>query len=135
MLDRRSVLKTGAAGVAVLALHPTAYAAPSSSEQLNVLFDTFVKENLDLSPLLATSLGVDTGDRAKQKSLIDESSLAAIERQQKLVASQLARLSAFDRASVGIDDQTSYDVVLFRLKNTDADNRRYKYGGGGAGSP
>jgi len=135
MLDRRSVLKTGAAGVAVLALHPTAYAAPPSSEQLNVLFDTFVKENLDLSPLLATSLGVDTGDRAKQKSLIDESSLAAIERQQKLVASQLARLSAFDRASVGIDDQTSYDVVLFRLKNTDADNRRYKYGGGGAGSP
>lgn len=135
MLDRRTVLKTGAAGAAVLALHPTAYAAPSGSEQLNTLFDTFVKENLDLSPTFATSLGVDTGDRAKQKSLIDESSLAAIERQQKLVASQLARLNAFDRASVGIDDQVSYDVVLFRLKNADADNRRYKYAGGGAGNP
>jgi len=135
MLDRRAVLKTGAAGAAVLAIHPTAYAARSDSEQLNALFDTFVNENLDQSPLLATSLGFDTGDRAKQKSLIDESSLAAIERQQKLVASQLARLGAFDRASVGIDDQVSYDVVLFRLKNTDADNRHYKYAGGGAGSP
>jgi uncharacterized protein (DUF885 family) len=135
MLDRRSVLKTGAAGAAILALHPTAYAAPSGSEQLNALFDTFVTENLDLSPLLATSLGVDTGDRAKQKSLIDESSLAAIELQKKLVASQLARLSAVDRASIGIEDQVSYDVVLFNLKTTDADNRRYAYGGGGAGSP
>ena len=135
MLNRRSVLKTGAATAAVLALHPTAYAAASGSQELSTLFDAFVKENLDLSPLFATSLGVDTGDRAKQKSLIDENSLVAIERQHQLVASQLARLTAFDRASVGIEDQVSYDVVLFNLKNTDADNRRYEYAGGGAGSP
>ena len=135
MLNRRSVLKTGAASAAVLALQPTAFAAPSGASELNALFDAFMKENLDLSPLFATSLGVDTGDRAKQKSLIDESSLAAIDRQHQLVASQLARLTAFDRASVGADDQLSYDVVLFGLKNTDADNRRYPYAGGGAGSP
>ncbi|HXC57579.1 MAG TPA: DUF885 family protein [Rhizomicrobium sp.] len=102
---------------------------------MNALFDTFVSENLDLSPTFATSLGVDTGARAHQKSELDGASLAAIDKAQKLNASQLARLSAFDRASVSGDDQISYDVVIFGLKNTDMDNKRYKYAGGGAGAP
>ncbi len=135
MLNRRAVLKSGAAGAAVLAFAPTAFAEDSGGPALNALFDQFVKENLDQSPLFATSLGVDTGERARQKGEIDEASLAAIARGQKLVASQLARLSAFDRSSVGIDDQVSFDVVMFGLKNTDADNRRYPYAGGNAGNP
>jgi len=136
MFDRRSLLKSAGATAALLALTPHARAAASSSaEALNTLFDAFVSENLDLSPTFATSLGLDTGARAHQRSEIDEASLAANERQQKLVASQLKRLEAFDRASVGAEDQASYDVVLFKLKNTDADNRRYPYAGGAAGNP
>ena len=126
MLNRRAVLKSGAASAALLAVAPASFAQSSGSAALNALFDTFVSENLDLSPTFATSLGVDTGARAHQKGEIDESSLAAIQRQQKLVASQLARLTTFDRGSVGGDDQVSYDVVEFNLKNTDADNRRLR---------
>lgn len=135
MLDRRTVLKSGVAGAAVLAFAPPSFAQASGSVALNALFDGFMKENLDQSPAFATSLGVDTGDRAYQKGQLDEASLAAIARAQKLVASQLARLTAFDRSSVGIEDQLSYDVVLFGLKNTDSDNRRYPYAGGNAGRP
>jgi uncharacterized protein (DUF885 family) len=135
MLDRRTVLKSGVAGAAVLAFGPPSFAQASGSVALNALFDSFMKENLDQSPAFATSLGVDTGDRAYQKGQLDEASLAANARAQKLVASQLARLTAFDRSSVGIEDQLSYDVVLFGLKNTDADNRRYPYAGGNAGRP
>jgi uncharacterized protein (DUF885 family) len=136
MFDRRSLLKSAGATAALLALTPYARAAGAgSAEALNALFDTFVNENLDLSPTFATSLGVDTGARAHQRSEIDESSLGANARAHELVASQLKRLQAFDRASVGIEDQVSYDVVLFTLKNTDADNRRYPYAGGAAGSP
>jgi len=135
MLNRRVILKSGVASAAVLALAPAAFAESSSGPALNALFDQFIKENLDQSPTFATSLGVDTGDRAHQKGEIDEASLAANARGQKLVASQLARLSAFDRSSVGIEDQISYDVVMFGLKNTDADNRRYPYAGGAAGNP
>jgi uncharacterized protein (DUF885 family) len=135
MLDRRTLLKSGAASAALLALPTAAFAAADSGAALNALFDTFIKENLDQSPLFASSLGVDNGQRAHQKSEIDESSLAAISRNQALVASQLARLSAFDRSSVGGDDQVSYDVVMFGLKNNDADNRRYSYAGGNAGNP
>jgi len=135
MWDRRTVLKTGAASAALLAFAPATLAKVGASQALNELFDAFVQENLDQSPTLATSLGVDTGGRAHQKSEIDEASLAAIARGQKLVASQLARLSAFDRASVDSGDQLSYDVVLFRLQSRDAANRRYSYGAGGAGNP
>jgi uncharacterized protein (DUF885 family) len=139
-LDRRAVLKSGAASAAVLALSRPAFAdgappAMTPGAKLNALFDTFVSENLDISPIFATSLGLDTGDRAHEKSEIDDSSLAGIAKQQKLSASQLERLSAFDRNSVGPDDQLSYDVVIFGLKNTVADNKKYAYAGGNAGAP
>ena len=136
MLNRRTVLKSGAASAAILALGAPAMAQGSASATLNSLFDTFVKENLDQSPTFAYRRSASTPATGRyQKSLIDEASLAANVRAQKLVASQLARLSAFDRSSVGLDDQVSYDVVMFGLKNTDADNRRYPYAGGAAGNP
>jgi uncharacterized protein (DUF885 family) len=135
MFDRRSLLKSAGATAALLALTPYARAANSGAEALNALFDTFVSENLDVSPTSATGLGVDTGARAHQRSELDEASLAADERRHALVASQLKRLEAFDRSSVGMEDQVSYDVVLFRLQNTDADDRRYPYAGGAAGRP
>jgi len=136
MLTRRSVLKSGAASAAALSLTTPGFAAaPTPSEKLNKLFDTFIDENLDLSPTFATSLGVDKGPRAHQKYELDESSLAAIKKGQDLQASQLQRLQAFDRASVPASDQLTYDIVLFNLKNQVADNDKYKYAGGNAGAP
>jgi uncharacterized protein (DUF885 family) len=136
MLNRRSVLKSGAASAAVIALARPSFGADANpGATLNALFDLFIEENLDLSPTGATGLGVDTGKRAHQRGEIDEASLAAVKRGQALLSSQLARLSAFDRSSVGVEDQVSYDVVMFGLKTNDDDNKRYAYGGGGAGSP
>jgi len=136
MLNRRTLLKSGAAGAAVLALGARASAQGSGSAALNALFDTFVNENLDQSPTTVSAIGLDSGARAYQKRLLDEASLAAVAKTEKLVASQRARLEAFDRASVGADDQASYDVVHFSLKVQDDDFRRYAYGGaGGAGIP
>ncbi|MBL6853510.1 MAG: DUF885 family protein [Alphaproteobacteria bacterium] len=136
MLSRRSVLKSGAASAAALALTTPGFAADAApSKKLNKLFDTFISENLDLSPTFATSLGVDKGPRAKQKYELDEASLAAIKKGQDLQASQLRRLRAFDRASVPASDQLTYDIVLFNLKNAVADNEKFAYAGGGAGAP
>jgi uncharacterized protein (DUF885 family) len=135
MLDRRAVLKTGAAGVAIAAMTRPVFADPAASAKLNALFDSFVQENLDQSPLFATSLGMDSGPRAHQKSEFDEVSLAAIAKNQALVADQRKRLEAFDRNSVEGEDRQTYDVVLFGLANNDDDNKKYAFGGGGAGSP
>lgn len=133
-MDRRTML-IGTAFVAVAAVARALPQGAGSSKQLNALFDQFMKENLDISPIFATSLGMDTGDRARQKSEIDDGSEAGIERQKALTASQLARLKAFDRASLSASDVTSYDVVMYGLRTNDDANRAFDYGTAGAGQP
>jgi uncharacterized protein (DUF885 family) len=133
-MDRRNMM-IGTA-LSALALATRALAKDTdSSKSLNALFDEFMKENLDISPTFATSLGMDTGARAKQKSELDDGSEAGIERQKALIASQLKRLRAFDRASLSASDVISYDVVMYGLRTNDAANREFKYGPGGAGQP
>jgi uncharacterized protein (DUF885 family) len=144
MLDRRTLLLTGAASCVALGSPALAKAkkvmTPAASSNsggaaLNALFDTFVSENIDQSPIFATSLGLDTGARAHQRYEIDDNSLEGYAKGKKLVSSQLARLRAFDRNSVNGNDQISYDVVSFNLKTNDDADKRYEFGGGGAGSP
>ena len=133
-MDRRNMIL----GTALASIFATARAVPQatdSSKLLNSLFDQFMKENLDLSPQFVTSLGLDTGARARQKSEIDDGSEAGIEHQKALIASQLARLKTFDRASLSASDAVSYDVVMYGLRTTDAANKAFRYGPGGAGRP
>src|SRR5579871_6651150 len=133
-MDRRTML----IGTALAAVAAAARALPqvtNDPKQLNALLDQFMKENLDISPLFATSLGMDTGQRAHQKSEIDDGSEAGIEQQKALIASQLARLKAFDRGSLSKADAVSYDVVMYGLRTNDDANRAFKYGPGGAGQP
>jgi len=135
MLDRRQVLMTGAASAAfVTAGAPLAW-AQTPADKLNKIFDSFMAAALDRSPELATSLGLDTGGRAWEKSKLDDSSLAAIAGDKKRCAEQLAMLKAFDRASLSGMDQINYDVVLFGLQSEDVADKRYDYGPGGAGAP
>jgi uncharacterized protein (DUF885 family) len=133
MLNRRHALKTGAAAVAMSAM--PALAAPGGAPALNALFDQFMKESLDLSPLGVTALGLDTGARAYQKSLIDDTSLAGIAKLKALQSSQLARLKGFDRNSVSGQDQANYDVVMYSLSTGDAAAKRFDYGPVSAGQP
>jgi uncharacterized protein (DUF885 family) len=133
-MDRRSLLIGGALAAAFVAVRATPQST-DNSKLLATLFDDFMKENLDISPLFVSSLGMDTGARAKQKSEIDDGSEAGIERQKALIASQLARLRAFDRASLSAADAISYDVVMSGLRTNDAANKAFRYGTGGAGQP
>lgn len=110
-------------------------AASPGSQALNALFDQFMTENLDNSPVFATSLGVDTGARAHQRGEVDDNSLDGIAKDKKLHADQFRRLQAFDRNSVSGMDQLNYDIVEFDLQNTVTTDARYNYGQGGAGNP
>src|ERR1700733_2391317 len=126
----------GTAAAAITARGTRLSAADSpSSKSLNALFDTFMQENLDLSPLSATELGLDTGVRAHQKSQVDDGSLAGIAKQKQITASQLARLEAFDRNSLSRADAFSYDVVMYGLRTGDASNKASGYGPAQAGRP
>jgi uncharacterized protein (DUF885 family) len=135
-LDRRTmILSTGAA--VALATRPvrTRSQGTSGSRSLTALFDQFMKESLDLSPITVTGLGLDTGERAAQKSELDDGSEAGIEKQKSLIASQYSRLQAFNRASLGAAEAISYDVVMYGLRASDAANKAFQYGAVGAGSP
>jgi uncharacterized protein (DUF885 family) len=130
MLDRRSLLKSGSA---LMALSATP-ALAQDDRPLASLFDTFVAENLDASPLTVSSLGMDTGARAWQKSLLDDFSPAAIARNKRVAADQLARLSAVSRAGLKGENLVSFDVVMYGLK-TQVEGARFDYGPGIAGQP
>ncbi len=128
----------GSIAVAVAWQVPGAWAQGSSaasSKALGSLFDQFMKENLDLSALTCTSLGLDTGARARQKSEVDDASEVGIAKQKALTASQLARLQAFDRRSLSAADAVSYAVILYGLRTGVAANRAFAYGPGAAGAP
>jgi uncharacterized protein (DUF885 family) len=133
-MDRRTLM-LGTTFALVFAAARALPQGTDNSKLLNDLFDQFMKENLDLSPLFVSTLGLDTGARAKQKSEIDDGSEAGIERQKALIASQLARLRAFDRAGLSASDAISYDVVIYGLRTNDAANKAFRYGPGGAGQP
>lgn len=133
MLDRRRLLMSSAALLTLPAA--TTRAAGAGGAALNALFDQFMKETLDNSPTLVSSLGLDKGARAAQKSQFDDSSLAGIAKDKARIHSQLERLKGFDRASLDLKDQVSYDVVLYGLESKDAADQRFKYGPGGAGEP
>ena len=134
-MDRRTMMLStaAAAALATSSLRSLAQQGGTSSPALGALFDQFVKENLDISPLTVTQFGLDKGARAKQKSEIDDGSEAGIQKQKDLITSQLARLKAFDRSKLNAADAVSYDVVLYGLQTTDAANRAFDYGAGGAG--
>ena len=131
MLDRRTALKSGAAALAFAAA-PRAEAADA---QLAALFDRFVRENLDLSPYTATSLGLDTGKRAHQRGETDDASLAGIARAKALTASQRQRLTRIDRGRLRGDDRLNYDIVLYGLAAADAAGKAFSYGPASAGQP
>jgi uncharacterized protein (DUF885 family) len=130
MLNRRALLASSAA----LLTRPAWGALPKSGVALSTLFDQFMKENLDNSPVAVTSLGLDTGARARQKSLLDDASLAGIARNKAVTASQYARLKSFP-ASLDAKDAVSREVILYGLAANAEANKRFSYGPAGAGAP
>jgi uncharacterized protein (DUF885 family) len=141
MLDRRCLLLTSAGTAALLVTDISSLRAAVSASSdagapaLNSLFDRLMGEDLDRSPIFATSLGLDTGPRAHQRGEVDDNSLTGIAMDKLVHAHQLRRLEAIDRNSVTGMDQLNYDIVMFDLQNTVTTDARYDFGPGGAGNP
>jgi uncharacterized protein (DUF885 family) len=129
VLSRRDVLSSAAA-----ALAGTARGAPAGGPQaqLNAAFDAFFNQALDESPELATSLGLDKGPRAWEKSKFHKASLADVERQKRENAAQFARLRGIDRKALTGMPAVNYDSVFYDLEISDEGNRRFNYGTGGS---
>lgn len=138
MIDRRSVLRSGTA-LTLLAVCDSAVAKTkmvnSEAAKLNALFATLMDEVLDRSPEFVTSLGLDAGTRAYQKSMLANRSPAEIAALKQLNTSQLARLRAIDRGALSGMDAVNYDAVLYGVQQQEDSDKRFQYGAIGAGAP
>jgi uncharacterized protein (DUF885 family) len=152
MFDRRNVLKTGTAAVALAFTGlaacskgetPAAVPAPvpatvdssGKAAQLNTLYDTFMDEALTRSPEFTTALGLDVGARAYEKAKLGDRSLAQLARDKARNTDQLHRLEAIGGDGLTGNDAIGYAVVHFNLATGEHANKRYDYGYGGAGVP
>ncbi|MGZ6039707.1 MAG: DUF885 domain-containing protein [Phenylobacterium sp.] len=138
MLNRRHVLLTAGASLA-LAGSAAKAAAPDSKTgaaeaQLNRMLDELFTIELDESPELSTSLGLDVGARKADKSKLSHSSIASQQHDFRVNTEQLAKLKAIDRKALDGMAAVNYDCVLYDLESTEKANRSFVYGGG-IGSP
>ncbi|MDB5427417.1 MAG: Tat pathway signal protein [Phenylobacterium sp.] len=146
MLSRRHILLTASASLALAGSAARAQGASGAAKakgegasgagaQLNKALDDFFAQDLADNPEVATSLGLDTGANAAAKSKLSQASVADLDRYKHRTVEQLARLRAVDRKALTGMAAVNYDSVLYDLDTTDRGNRRFAYGGEGAGAP
>ncbi len=132
-MDRRAFLLTSGAAVAATAVPPALAQASAGTEdaKLRTLLDKFVYDRLGDSPEQATSLGLDTGERARLRSRLSDNSAAGEARRRARTRAEKTALSRIDRAKLGAAAQIDYDVVQYQLDRSIA-GERFPYGDGGS---
>jgi uncharacterized protein (DUF885 family) len=112
-LDRRQFL-LGSAASGALALSGCAGMSPrSETAQAHALYDSIFEGMLRRSPELATSLGVDTGERAYLKSRLSDSGPAGRSGAYQVVVEHLPRLRRIDRAALPARERAWLDTVFW----------------------
>ena len=124
-----------AAGTALVPTGATAAAAkPSSTKdaRLHALLMAQFEADLRDEPTSATSLGLDTGERAALRSRFPDWSPAARETRKAGIDKDLAALRALGRSGLGDTAQISYDSAVFSLEAAQR-LARFPYHSGGFG--
>ena len=130
-MDRRAfLLSTGAVAAASIASPAFAQGAAGSQDtQLRTLLDKFVYDRLNDSPEQATSLGLDTGERAPLRTRLSDNSAAGEARRRARTKAEKTALGRIDRAKLGTAAQIDYDVVQYQLDRS-ISGERFPYGDG-----
>ncbi len=133
MLHRRRFLASAGAAAFAATLPVFAWGGPSAplggeDAKLGPLLDSFFDESLNESPQRATSLGLDKGDRANLKSLLDDRSGAEKARRLAVTRGQRTALGTIDRAALGTPAKVDYDVVAYQLRTAVDGGERFAFG-------
>ncbi len=141
-MERRHFLAgTGALGMAALARPTFAFAPGDADAALTALFDRIFKDTLALSPESVSSLGLDKGEWAGMKSLLDDRTEAGVAASVAQTKQALADLAKVDRAGLSGANRLNLDVINYQLEtrldsprlNVDSVQRPYRlYQQGGA---
>ena len=112
-LSRRDTLAALAATAAapLLAKATPSWAAAPSDAQAGALLDSIAENLLRLNPESATSLGIDTGKRARLRYQLGDRSAAGQRRVAATLKADLARAEALDTTKLSFPVRTSVEVV------------------------
>lgn len=139
-MDRRTVLAGGTALAAAAAARPLpaaaiaaqskpAAATGSADAALRATLDRFFYDRLVDRPEQATSLGLDTGERAALRSQLSDYSEAGEARSLARSKAERATLATIDRTRLSELAQIDLDVVVYQLDREIAASR-FGYGSG-----
>lgn len=128
-MDRRLFLKgTTALAVAGVAAPAWAQAATPEDARLRALLDAFWEEDLDAWPQTATVFGVDVGQRAAQRSRLDDLSRAGRARWIAAYKTRLARLATIDPAKLSPMGRTDLEVADYAYRSGVEGGERFPFG-------
>ena len=141
MLDRRRLLASAGAAAFAPALPATVWAQVpvqagpkpgSEGAKIAELLDSIFNESLLESPERATSLGLDKGDRAGLKSLLDDRAGAAKASRLAKASAQKIALSAINRNALSAMAKVDHDVVAYQLQTAVDGGERFSFGNVGS---
>jgi uncharacterized protein (DUF885 family) len=112
---------------------PLAAAATGGGEDLRLraMLDRFFYTRLQDNPEGATGLGLDKGERAHLRYMLDDYSAAGKARDLARAKAELAELRSVDRARLSAAAAVDYDVVEYGLAGAVEANERFTYGSAG----
>jgi uncharacterized protein (DUF885 family) len=116
------------AGALPKIVEAAAVSGRAADARLAALVDHIFQKQIDSKPEDATSLGLDKGPRAAQKSKLDGYTKADQARTLAENKGFLAELNAFDRASLSPKAQLNYDIVAYILAKITKGGSKYPYG-------
>jgi uncharacterized protein (DUF885 family) len=132
-MDRRRFMTSAGAVALAAALPSCATTAPGGSEdaRLRAMLDRFFYERLKDNPEAATAQGLDTGERANLRFLLDDYSAAGRAEDLARAKAELRDLRTVRRGALGETAALDYDVVEYGLQRTITGLERFPYGSAG----
>lgn len=115
-MDRRRFLaSTGAAAIAAAFPFDVIAGEGGADVELNAMFDSIFDDTVDNSPELASSLGLDKGERAYLKGTLSPRTAAERARNLARVKSAIASLENIDPQALSSAAKLNREVVLYSL--------------------
>jgi len=139
MIDRRRLLLSAAAGVALSGVAAQVFAQspsdPAEAAKLNAIMDAAFAEALSKSAFLATYLGLDKGDNAAAKSKLDMQSPEDIADREAMYRRFNASLKTIDGSKLTGMDAVNLATLLYDSETTVMGLDRFHDLGGGTSNP
>lgn len=118
-MDRRHFLASSSTAALAALIPAAARAAVAGTRdgEINAVYNQIVMERIQRSPEFATSLGFDKGPNAALKHKLSDGSPAAKARNLADTKAAIARIEAFDPASLSEGARLDREVVLYSLRS------------------